>query len=235
VLDIYTIIFLALAVFIFARLRSVLGQRTGRERPPYDPFSRAEPGKPVPADNVVPIANKGAENGPDRTIEATAEKPDRWAGIAEAGTPLASGLDAIARTEPGFNARHFLNGAKAAYEMIVTAFAAGDRKTLKGLLARDVFDNFATAIGERESRGETTESRFVALEKSDITHAEVKGNAMQITVRFLSQIASTTKNKEGEPVPGSPNGMTDITDVWTFARPVGANDPNWKLVATDSG
>ncbi|HVT55751.1 MAG TPA: Tim44/TimA family putative adaptor protein [Xanthobacteraceae bacterium] len=234
-LDIYTIIFLALAVFIFARLRSVLGQRTGRERPPYDPFSRAESGKPVPADNVVPIATQGAENAPDRTIEATAEKPDRWAGIAEAGTPVAAGLDAIARTEPGFNARHFLNGAKAAYEMIVTAFAAGDRKTLKSLLARDVFDNFASAIGERESRGETTESRFVAIEKSDITHAEVKGSAMQITVRFLSQIVSTTKNKEGEPVPGSPNGMTDITDVWTFARPVGANDPNWKLVATDSG
>jgi predicted lipid-binding transport protein (Tim44 family) len=234
VLDIYTIIFLALAVFIFARLRSVLGQRTGRERPPYDPFSRAESGKPVPADNVVPIA-KGAESAPDRTIEATAEKPDRWAGIAEAGTPVAAGLDAIVRADSSFNARHFLNGAKAAYEMIVTAFAAGDRKTLKGLLARDVFDNFAGAIGERESRGETTESRFVAIEKADITDAEVKGSMMQVTVRFLSQIVSTTKNKDGEPVPGSPNGMTDITDVWTFARSVGANDPNWKLVATDSG
>jgi predicted lipid-binding transport protein (Tim44 family) len=235
VLDIYTIIFLALAVFIFARLRSVLGQRTGRERPPYDPFSRVEPGKPVPADNVVPISNKGAESAPDRTIESTAEKPDRWAGVAEAGTPVAAGLDAIARAEPGFNVRHFLTGAKAAYEMIVTAFAAGDRKTLKGLLARDVFDNFATAISEREARGETTESRFVAIEKADITHAEMKSNMMQITVRFLSQIVSTTKDKSGEPVPGSPNGMTDVTDVWTFARPVGANDPNWKLIATDSG
>jgi len=235
VLDIYTIIFLALAVFIFARLRSVLGQRTGRERPPYDPFSRAEPGKPVPADNVVPISNKGAESASDRTIEATAEKPDRWAGVAEAGTPVAAGLDAIARAEPGFNVRHFLAGAKAAYEMIVTAFAAGDRKTLKGLLARDVFDNFATAISEREARGETTESRFVAIEKADITHAEVKSNMMQITVRFLSQIVSTTKDKSGEPVPGSPNGMTDVTDVWTFARQAGASDPNWKLIATDSG
>jgi predicted lipid-binding transport protein (Tim44 family) len=235
VLDIYTIIFLALAVFIFARLRSVLGQRTGRERPPYDPFTRPEAGKPVTADNVVPIANKGADNAADRTIEATAEKPDRWAGIAEAGTPVAAGLDAIARAEPGFNVRHFLAGAKGAYEMIVTAFASGDRKTLKNLLARDVFDNFAKAIGERESRGETTESRFVAIEKADITHAEVRASMMQITVRFLSQIVTTTKNKAGEPVEGSPNGMTDITDVWTFARTAGANDPNWKLVATDSG
>ena len=234
-LDIYTIIFLALAVFIFARLRSVLGQRTGRERPPYDPFTRTEAGKPVTTDNVVPITNKGADNAADQTIEAAAEKPDRWAGVAEAGTPVAAGLDAIARAEPGFNVRHFLTGAKGAYEMIVTAFAAGDRKTLKNLLARDVFDNFVKAIGERESRGETAESRFVAIEKADITHAEVKASMMQITVRFLSQIVTTTKNKAGEAVEGSPNGMTDITDVWTFARDAGANDPNWKLVATDSG
>jgi len=235
VLDIYTIIFLALAVFIFARLRSVLGQRTGRERPPYDPFARPEPGKPVAADsNVVPLPGKnGAASEP--ALDIAAEKPDRWAGIAEAGTPVAAGLDAIKRAQPDFNAAHFLTGAKAAYEMIVTAFAQGDRKTLKGLLARDVFDNFVKEIGDRESRGETSETRFVAIEKAEITDAEVKANAMQVTVRFLSQIVATTKNKAGEAVEGSPNGMTDITDVWTFARNVGANDPNWKLVATESG
>lgn len=239
-LDIYTIIFLALAVFIFARLRSVLGQRTGNERPPYDPFKR-EAGKPATADNVVQlpgskvaasedgIADKGA------TIDATAERPDRWAGIAAAGTPVAAGLDAIQREQRDFNVQHFITGAKAAYEMIVTAFAEGDRKTLKSLLARDVFDNFAKAISERESRGETTETRFVAIEKAEITGAEVKANMMQLTVRFLSQIVTTTKNKAGEAVEGAPNGMTDITDVWTFARPIGANDPNWKLVATESG
>jgi predicted lipid-binding transport protein (Tim44 family) len=235
VLDIYTIIFLALAVFIFARLRSVLGQRTGRERPPYDPFTRPEQGKPVPADNVVPMPNKNGAAAPDHTLDVTPEKPDRWAGIAEAGTPVAAGLDAIKRVQPDFNAAHFITGAKAAYEMIVTAFAEGDRKTLKSMLARDVFDNFVTAISERESRGETTETRFVAIEKAEITEAEVKANAMQVTVRFLSQIVSTTKNKAGETAEGSPNGMTDITDVWTFSRNVGASDPNWKLVATESG
>ncbi len=115
-LDIYTIIFLALAVFIFARLRSVLGQRTGRERPPYDPFSRAEPGKPAPADNVVQLPAKGVEKStegaPDRSIEAVAETPDRWAGIAEAGSPVAAGLDAIVRAQPDFNAGHFLTARK---------------------------------------------------------------------------------------------------------------------------
>jgi predicted lipid-binding transport protein (Tim44 family) len=240
VLDIYTIIFLALAVFIFARLRSVLGQRTGNERPPYDPFKR-EAGKPATADNVVQlpgskaVGDDGAAADKGATIEATAEKPDRWAGIAAAGTPIAAGLDAIQRAQPDFNAQHFVTGAKAAYEMIVTAFAEGDRKTLKSLLARDVFDNFAKAIADRESRGETTETRFVAIEKAEITEAEVKANIMQLTVRFLSQIVTTTKNKAGEAVEGAPSGMTDITDVWTFARPIGANDPNWKLVATESG
>jgi predicted lipid-binding transport protein (Tim44 family) len=234
VLDIYTIIFLALAVFIFARLRSVLGQRTGRERPPYDPFARTDTTKPVPADNVVQLAGKTSEKSPEAVAEAAAAKPDRWAGIAEAGTPVAAGLDAIAKADPSFNAGQFLTGAKTAYEMIVTAFAEGDRKTLKNLLARDVFDNFANAIGQRESRGETVETRFVAIEKTDITHAEMKANTMQVTVRFLSQIVTTTKNKAGEPVEGSQNGMTDITDVWTFARSAGANDPNWKLIATDS-
>jgi len=235
VLDIYTIIFLALAVFIFARLRSVLGQRTGRERPPYDPFARSDTTKPVPAENVVQLAGKTAENTPERAAEIAAAKPDRWAGIAEADTPVAAGLDAIVKADPSFNAGQFLTGAKTAYEMIVTAFAEGDRKTLKNLLARDVFDNFANAIGQRESRGETVETRFVAIDKTDITHAEVKANTMQVTVRFLSQIVTTTKNKAGDPVEGSQNGMTDITDVWTFARPIGANDPNWKLIATDSG
>lgn len=239
-LDIYTIIFLALAVFIFARLRSVLGQRTGRERPPYNPFARSDTTKPVAADNVVQLAGKTSEgktseNSPERAAEIAAAKPDRWAGIAEADTPIAAGLDAIVKADPAFNAGQFLTGAKTAYEMIVTAFAEGDRKTLKNLLARDVFDNFANAIGERESRGETVETRFVAIEKTDITQAEVKADTMQITVRFLSQIVTATKNKAGEPVEGSPNGMTDVTDVWTFARSAGANDPNWKLIATDSG
>jgi predicted lipid-binding transport protein (Tim44 family) len=234
VLDFYTIIFLALAVFIFARLRSVLGQRTGRERPPYDPYSARDAAKPVTGpDKVVALPDKAGEPLPVR--KAPSEEPaDRWTGIAEAGTAIAAGLDAIAKAEPDFDARHFLSGAKSAYEMIVIAFAEGDRKTLKNLLAKDVFDGFAQSITERESRGETAESRFVALEKADITHAELKGNTAQIIMRFVSELISVTRNKAGEVINGSPDRVTSVTDVWTFAREIDARDPNWKLVSTES-
>jgi len=234
VLDIYTIIFLALAVFVFARLRSVLGQRTGRERPPYDPYAARDTAKPVAGpEKVIPLPDP-ADKTAGRKKEIDEPKADRWTGIAEAGTPIAAGLDAVAKAQPDFDAAHFLSGAKAAYEMIVTAFAEGDRKTLKNLLGKEVFDGFAQAIAERENRGETMESRFVAIEKTDITGAEVKGNTAQITVRFVSQLVSVTRNRAGEPVDGSSNGLTDVTDIWTFARDIGARDPNWKLVATES-
>ena len=235
VLDFYTIIFLALAVFIFARLRSVLGQRTGRERPPYDSYSARDGAKPVTGpDKVVALPDKSGEKSPVRMMQPEEPAADRWAGIAEAGTAVALGLDAIAKTEPDFDAGHFLTGAKGAYEMIVTAFAEGDRKTLKNLLAKDVFDGFAQSITEREGRGETAESRFVALDKAEITHAEMKGDAAQVTVRFVSQLISVTRNKAGEVVSGSPDSVTHVTDIWTFAREIGARDPNWKLVSTES-
>jgi predicted lipid-binding transport protein (Tim44 family) len=237
--DIYTIIFLALAVFIFARLRSVLGQRTGRERPPYDPYSARDAAKaPASRDKVVPIPGRGTD-APARTemeggAEATNGAADRWAGIAEPGSPIAQGLDAILKADPDFEVRHFLTGARTAYEMIVTAFAEGDRRTLRNLLARDVFDGFAAAIADRESRGETMESRFVSIDKAEIIGAELKGKSEQITVRFVSQLISVTRNKAGEPIEGSAERVTDVTDIWTFARETGSRDPNWKLIATEA-
>jgi predicted lipid-binding transport protein (Tim44 family) len=238
VFDIYTIIFLALAVFIFARLRSVLGQRTGRERPPYDPYSRDTAKAPVARDKVVPLPGRTADAPPRAESEAPAEtangSADRWAGIAEPGSPIANGLDAISQAEPGFDARHFLTGARGAYEMIVTAFAEGDRRTLRNLLARDVFDGFASAIADRESRGETMESRFVSIDKAEVIGAEVKGKSAQVTIRFVSQLISVTRNKNGEPIDGSADRVTYVTEIWTFARDVGSRDPNWKLVATEA-
>ena len=234
-LDFYTIIFLALAVFIFARLRSVLGQRTGRERPPYDPYSAPDAAKPVTGpDKVVPLPDKSGEKSPGRKLQPGELAADRWDGIAQAGTPVAAGLDAITKADPDFDARHFLSGAKAAYETIVTAFAEGDRKTLKNLLAKDVFDHFAQSISERETREEKAESRFVSLDKADITHAELNGSTAQVTVNFGSQLISVTRNKAGEVTSGSPDSVTIVNDVWTFARDAGARDPNWKLVSTDS-
>jgi len=233
VFDIYTIIFLALAVFIFLRLRSVLGQRTGRERPPYDPYSQArDTVRPAPGDKVVALPGRA----PDvQKSSEPVEPADPWKGIAEPGSALATGLDAIAREDKTFDAKHFIAGARAAYDMIVTAYAAGDRRQLKGLLGREVYDGFEHAIKEREQRGETVETRFVSIDGAELTTAELRGKTAQLTVRFQSQLISVTRDKNGNVIDGNPDKVTDVTDVWTFARDIISRDPNWKLVATEAG
>ena len=231
--DIYTIIFLALAVFIFLRLRSVLGQRTGRERPPYDPYAPRDAVRGATNDNVVTLPGRTAETA-QKPIE-TAEPAERWKGIAEAGSTVAAGLDAIAREDPSFDAQHFVAGARAAYEMIVMAYAEGDRRALKNLLSKEVYEGFEAAIRERESRGETVETRFVAIDKSDITGAELRAHTAQVTLRFVSQLVSVTRDKAGNVIDGNPEKVTEVTDVWTFARDISSRDPNWKLVATEAG
>ncbi len=236
VFDIYTIIFLALAVFIFLRLRSVLGQRTGRERPPYDPYSARDGVRPA-AEKVVALPNRALETAqkPAEPTEPVAAPSERWKGIADAGSPVASGLDAIVAADPKFDAKHFLTGARAAYEMIVTAFAEGDRRALKNLLSREVYDGFDAAITDREKKGNKVETRFVAIENADIVGAEMRGRAAQVTVRFVSQLVSVTRDAQNVVVEGNPEKVTDVTDVWTFARDVSSRDPNWKLVATEGG
>jgi predicted lipid-binding transport protein (Tim44 family) len=231
--DPWTIIFLALAVFIFLRLRSVLGQRTGRERPPYDPYSARDAVRGATNDNVVTLPGRATET-PAKPVEAP-EPAERWKGIAEAGTVVASGLDAIVREDRAFDAKHFLAGARAAYEMIVLAYAEGDRRALKNLLSREVYEGFESAIRQRESKGETVETRFVAIDKSDITAVELRGRTAQITVRFVSQLVSATRDRSGNLIEGNAEKVTDVTDVWTFARDLSSRDPNWKLVATEAG
>jgi predicted lipid-binding transport protein (Tim44 family) len=236
VFDFYTIIFLALAIFIFARLRSVLGQRTGRERPPYDPYSARDAAKPAASrdrDKVVSLPGR-AEPVSRPEPDTSAPSAERWAGVAAAGSASAAGLEAIAKADRDFDAGHFMAGAKTAYEMIVSAFAEGDRRGLKNLLAKDVFEGFANAIAEREERGETMESRFVSIDKAEIIGAELKGKSAQVTIRFVSQLISVTRNRNGEVVDGNPDRVTDVTDIWTFARDVGSRDPNWKLIATEA-
>jgi predicted lipid-binding transport protein (Tim44 family) len=119
-------------------------------------------------------------------------------------------------------------------EMIVLAYAEGDRKTLKGLLSREVFDGFESAIADRESRGETMKSTFVGIEKAEITHASAKDNEEQVTVRILSQLITATYDKSGALIDGDAESVADVNDVWTFARDVRSRDPNWKLIATEA-
>ena len=137
--------------------------------------------------------------------------------------------------EPTFDAQHFLAGARAAYEMIVTAFAEGDRKQLRNLLSREVFEGFDHAIGEREGRGETAETRFVSIDAATITGAEMRARTAQVTLRFVSKLVSVTRDRNGAVIDGNAEKVTDVTDVWTFARDVSSRDPNWKLVATEAG
>ncbi|HEX7790266.1 Tim44/TimA family putative adaptor protein [Tardiphaga sp. 1201_B9_N1_1] len=229
-MDIYTIIFLALAVFIFIRLRNVLGQRTGEERPPFD---RAARDALPPEGNVVPM--------PGGPIDQAAPAPaadvspaERWKGITEPGTPLAAGLDAIVDQDSSFDPRHFITGAKGAYEMIVLAFANGDRRSLKDLLSSEVFDSFDAVIKDREKNEQKTETRFVSIDKAELVGAEVRDRAAQLTVRFVSQMISVTRDKTGAVVDGNADKVSDITDVWTFARDITSRDPNWKLVGTGS-
>jgi predicted lipid-binding transport protein (Tim44 family) len=231
--DIYTIIFLALAVFIFLRLRSVLGQRTGSERPPYD---RAAPNvvqRTQDNNGVVPMPGAVIDQAP-LAPAADVAPADRWKGIAEAGTPLAQGLDAIVTNDSSFDPRHFLSGARSAYEMIVLAFANGDRRALKDLLSGEVYESFDAVIKDREKHEQKTETRFVSIDKAELVGAEARDKAAQLTVRFVSQMISVTRDKTGTIVDGTPDKVADITDVWTFARDTSSRDPNWKLVGTGS-
>jgi len=231
--DIYTIIFLALAVFIFLRLRNVLGQRTGSERPPYDRAARnlvhgAQDNKAVPMPGTL------IDQAPLAPTADGTPPTDRWKGLAEPGTAVAQGLDAIAAQDSSFDPRHFLSGARSAYEMIVLAFANGDRRALKDLLSSEVYDSFETVIRDRERHEQKTETRFVSIDKTEILGAEMRDRTAQLTIRFVSQMISVTRDKAGTIVDGNPDKVTDITDVWTFARDITSRDPNWKLVGTGS-
>jgi predicted lipid-binding transport protein (Tim44 family) len=231
--DIYTIIFLALAVFIFLRLRNVLGQRTGNERPPYDRAARNVV-QGAQDNNIVPMQGPVIDQTPLAPTAEVVPPTDRWKGITEPGSALAHGLDAVAGQDSSFDPRHFLSGARSAYEMIVLAFANGDRRALRDLLSPEVYESFEAAIREREKQEQKTETRFVSIDKAEIVGAEARDRSAQLTVRFVSQMISVTRDKAGTIVDGNPDKVADITDVWTFARDTSSRDPNWKLVGTGS-
>jgi predicted lipid-binding transport protein (Tim44 family) len=160
--------------------------------------------------------------------------PPVWKGFAEDGSPLAAALDRMAENDPSFTPRSFVDGAKLAYEMIIEAFAKGDKPALKSLLSRDVFDGFASAIDSRLALGQRVESRFVGIDKAKIQQASLNGRKATITMEFVSELISATYDEAGEVIDGDPKEIRQVTDVWTFERDVGSRDPNWKLVATEA-
>jgi predicted lipid-binding transport protein (Tim44 family) len=230
--NLVTLIFVAAAVFVFFQLRNVLGKRTGRERPPFDPYS-ARDGEPVEqdsdsaaeSDNVITLPGRG---------DAKADAYREIDKIAKPGTDLNAGLRAIRDVSQDFDPAKFLSGAKMAYEMIVMSFADGDRKTLQNLLSKDVYEGFSSALDEREATGETVNSSFIGLDKADITAAEMRDSEALVTVRVVSQLISVTRDKDGAVVDGDPEAVVEVKDVWTFARDTRNQDPNWRLVATES-
>ncbi|WHA41286.1 Tim44/TimA family putative adaptor protein [Agrobacterium larrymoorei] len=225
--DFITLFFLVAAVLIFLQLRSVLGRRTGNEKPPIDPYTAREVSKAPADDNKVvtlPKRGEGEEENRFAAVDA----------IAPAGTALNDSLRELVKSDASFQPKEFLNGARMAYEMIVMAFADGDRKTLKNLLSKEVYEGFDAAISERESRGEVVKSTFVGIEKIDITQAAIRGSEEQITLRIISQLISATYDKDGKLVDGDAENVSEVDDIWTFSRDIRSRDPNWKLIATES-
>jgi predicted lipid-binding transport protein (Tim44 family) len=181
---------------------------------------------------VIPLpGSKPAEE--IHAADAAAGGEPVWKDVAEEGSALAKGLEKVARADRSFDVRHFLEGAKMAYEMIVMAFAQGDRKMLKPLLSRDVYEGFAAAIAEREKANETLETQLVGIDKAEIMAAGVQGRRASITLKFLSQMITVKRNSNGAVIDGDERAIQEITDVWTFERDVTARDPNWRLVATE--
>ena len=236
IFDVTTIIFLVIAVVLFMRLRDVLGTRTGNEKPPFDPYADQEQkqeGRAPTADDVGDniISLPGRAEAEQNHAERQSESLEK---IAPEGSALNAALANLMAVDKSFDPDSFVSGARSAYEMIVTAYAQGDRKTLKKLLAADVFSGFTAALDEREANGHRVEFTFIGINKSSIIEAEVAGKDAQITVRFVSSITSCTKDEIGHVIEGDPNAIEEVTDIWTFSRDVTSRNPNWKLIGTES-
>ena len=232
--DIYNLMILALAVAIFLRLRSVLGRRTGNERPPYDPYAAksGQEGRDTVRDNVVPLPrNQSADGSAEGAPEDASERIEPH---AREGTQLFSQLRAIMEADRSFDPSAFLSGASAAYEMIVGAFASGDRETLQPLLSAEVYEGFEAAITSREQAGQSMSTTLIGIDRITIVDATLRGDVARITVRIESQMITATHDQSGELVDGDPNKVVDVVDVWTFERQISVDDPNWILVATEA-
>jgi predicted lipid-binding transport protein (Tim44 family) len=210
------------AGFIFLRLRSVLGRRTGHERQRPDPYRMREAGE----EGVVepPERERKGEDEHRRESEAAL-----WAEDSPVGAGLTQVKIADTRFEPG----RFVEGARAAYDMIVSCFARGDRDTLRQLLNDEVYENFIAAIAEREGQQQQMETTITAIKSADIVDARMNGRIAEITVKFVSDMVSVVRDQSGQNVDGPPQER-EVTDIWTFARDTRDRDPNWILIATSS-
>jgi predicted lipid-binding transport protein (Tim44 family) len=219
------VIFAGIAAFLVFRLRSVLGRRTGHERPPFDPYSRGqapagrpEAAEPADDDTVISLPNRSQPR----------EEP------VDPNDPVAVGLAKIRAADSGFDKDTFIQGARAAFDMIVASFAAGDRETLRPLLSDEVYENFAGAIIDRADKGHTMETTLVGISSADIVEANLDGRIAFVTVKFVTEQIEVERDAAGEVVSGNPSRVATVTDIWTFARNTRSRNPNWTLVATEA-
>lgn len=241
-IDVLTLVFLAVAVAIFFKLRSVLGRRTGHEQTRFERYkaqqeARQRNGELVGQDKVVTLPRREREEdqaAPVTGQQTLADGEQRVRAFAAGNSEVGQGLVEIYRADSSFDPDHFVQGAKGAYEIIVTAFAEGNRKTLKNLLNSEVYDGFNNAVAERERRGEQIDQSFVGIKSADLVEAELRGGIAQLTVKFVSELISATRDKAGGVINGDPKRIREVTDIWTFAREAMSRNPNWKLVATQA-
>jgi predicted lipid-binding transport protein (Tim44 family) len=241
-IDVLTLVFLAVAVAIFLKLRSVLGRRTGHEQTRFERYkaqqeARQRNGELVGQDKIVTLPRREREEdqaAPVAMQQTPADGEQRVRAYAAGNSEVSQGLVEIYRADSSFDPDNFVQGAKAAYEIIVTAFAEGNRKTLKNLLNSEVYDGFNSAIAERERRGEQIDQSFVGIKSADLMEAELKGGIAHLTVKFVSELISATRDRAGVVISGDPKRIREVTDIWTFARDAASRDPNWKLIATQA-
>ena len=218
------ILFAMVAAFLMLRLRSVLGRRTGNERrPDTSLFRRPSRRRAKVGDKVVPLGNPRRRGTPPLLTTTPADA-------------VAAGLERIRGADPGFDPAGVSRRARAiAFEMIVAAFAAGDKAQLRPLLSDEVYKPFAAAIDEREAAGETLETRILQLKAIDIVEAGLAGRTARVTVKFVTDQINVLRAHDGSIVDGDPEHPVEKTDFWSFARDTRSADPNWVLVATASG
>jgi len=213
------LLFGMIAAFLVLRLRGILGRKTGFERPAQPdtpPVSVPGIGRTVP----TLVANGRAE---------PAARP-----LPDPATPAGAALAQMRAVDRNFDPQHFLNGAEAAFRLIVGAFAAGDRVALRPLLSDDTYRSFESAIAAREAAGETQRSKVKRIESLTVEEAALSGSQAAITLRIVSDQVAETLDRDGRPVSGA-DAVAEITDVWTFERDLSQPGPAWRLSAARSG
>ncbi len=231
-LQFFDIILLAMiAGFLVLRLRSVLGRRTGHERRPEDRSARGQ--GTADNENVIELVDKSRQPA-DEGFEAEPAAADQCEEEPAAASSPSAAMDAIQKTDSNFDEQGFLAGARAAFEMIVQSFAGGDTKTLRGLLNDEVYENFASEIDRRAANDEVLETTLIGIKNAETLEARVESRTAFLTVKFVSEQVNVVRDSAGDVMDGDPNQVTNVTDIWTFARNLRARDPNWTLVETRS-